>query len=442
MVLTARRGGKMAKLERTIPFAPLSRKHRDYILGGIGGRMCVAEGAIRSGKTIDHCILAAIFLERCRDRIHLASGSTIGNAKLNIGVCNGFGLENLFRGRCKWGKFRDNDALFIQTQTGEKVVVFAGGGKADSYKRILGNSYGLWIATEINEHYDGEESRTSFIKVATGRQAAALEPLTLWDLNPSRPNHPIYTNYIDRYRDDGLAGYQYQHFTMDDNLSISPERRAAIQAQYDANSVWYRRDILGMRCTAEGLIYQGFADHPDGYALVGERPQFRYIYVGVDFGGNRSGHAFVASGITANWELAALRSQRIEAKGVDTDALVAAIIAFADSVRADYGFVDGLYCDSAEQTIINTVRKRADYPVYNSLKNPIVDRIRATSLMMASGRFRFIPGECDSLTAALASARWDDSKADDVRLDDGTSDIDSLDAFEYSWEYFIRQFSE
>lgn len=56
---------------------------------------------------------------------------------------------------------------------------------------------------------------------------------------------------------------------MDDNLSISPERQAAIQAQYDANSVWYRRDILGMRCTAEGLIYQGFADHPDGYALVG-----------------------------------------------------------------------------------------------------------------------------------------------------------------------------
>ena len=148
----------MAKLERTIPFAPLSRKHRDYILGGIGGRMCVAEGAIRSGKTIDHCILAAIFLERCRDRIHLASGSTIGNAKLNIGVCNGFGLENLFRGRCKWGKFRDNDALFIQTQTGEKVVVFAGGGKADSYKRILGNSYGLWIATEINDYEIGRAS--------------------------------------------------------------------------------------------------------------------------------------------------------------------------------------------------------------------------------------------------------------------------------------------
>ena len=34
--------------------------------------------------------------------------------------------------------------MYIQTQTGEKIVIFAGGGKADSYKKILGNSYGLW----------------------------------------------------------------------------------------------------------------------------------------------------------------------------------------------------------------------------------------------------------------------------------------------------------
>ena len=104
--------------------------------------------------------------------------------------------------------------------------------------------------------------------------------------------------------------------------------------------------------------------------------------------------------------------------------------------------MDGLYCDSAEQTIINTVRNRCKYSVYNSIKNPIVDRIRATSLMMASGWFGVMADECDSLEAALSSARWDDSKSDDVRLDDGTSDIDSLDAFEYSWEYFIRQLVE
>lgn len=245
-------------LTPTIPWSDFSDKHKYYIHNALKSRICVAEGAIRSGKTIDHCIIAAAHLELCRDKIHLASGSTIGNAKLNIGVCNGFGLEALFRGRCKWGKYRDNEALFLYTQTGEKVVVFAGGGKADSYKRILGNSYGLWIATEINEHYDSDDSRESFIKVAFGRQAAALDPLVLWDLNPCNPNHRIYGDYIDHYAETNLDGYLYEHFTIDDNLSISDERRKQIKAQYDPSSVWYRRDILGERCIAEGLVYPMF----------------------------------------------------------------------------------------------------------------------------------------------------------------------------------------
>ena len=241
---------------KAIEWAPFSEKHKHYINHALHNKMNVAEGAIRSGKTIDNCIIAAMYLEKCRDTIHLASGSTLGNAKLNIGVCNGFGLENLFRGRCKWGKYRDNDALFIGTQTGDKVVIFVGGSKSNAYQRILGNSYGLWIATEINEHYDSDDSRTSFIKVAFGRQAAAKDPLVLWDLNPCYPAHSIYKNYIDAYLEEYVGGYQYQHFVMADNLSISDERKREIESQYVKGSIWYRRDILGERCIAEGLVYQ------------------------------------------------------------------------------------------------------------------------------------------------------------------------------------------
>lgn len=269
------------KLTQTIAWSPFSDKHKTYINAAFNSRICVAEGAIRSGKTIDHCVIAANYLETCRDKIHLASGSTIGNAKLNIGVCNGFGLENLFRGRCKWGKYRDNEALFVRTKTGEKVVVFAGGGKADSYKRILGNSYGLWIATEINEHYDSDDSRESFIKVATGRQLAALDPLILWDLNPCNPNHRIYRDYIDHYLETNLPGYLYEHFTIDDNLSIDDERREQIKAQYDPSSVWYRRDILGERCIAEGLVYPMFG--PDCIVGPEDRPYTQYA-LSMDYG--------------------------------------------------------------------------------------------------------------------------------------------------------------
>lgn len=439
---------------RTIPWQPFGEKHKEYIQqvnGMINAALvkgeevppafAVAEGAIRSGKTIDHCILACCYLEVCRDPIHLASGSTIPNAKLNLGVCNGYGLEKLFRGRCRWGKFRDNPALFIKTQTGEKILVFAGAAKADSYKRILGNSFGLWIATEIDQHYDCDDSRESFVRVAMGRQAAAYWPLTLWDLNPNPPGHRIYRDYIDKYRHAEMPGYLYRHFTMRDNLSISAKRREEIEAMYEPGSVWHRRDILGERVAAEGLVYRLFADAPEVYRALpappGAEPAYDFIQVGVDFGGNHSAFAFVATGLKRDYSmLTALCSERHEAKGVDPDRMYQLLELFLVRVVAQYGDVAVIYADSAEQTLINGMRGRLAIPVRNSVKNRILDRVRATNILLATKRF-YITEDCQCLAAALAAARYDPKAEVDTRLDDGTSDIDTLDAFEYSWERYL-----
>ena len=421
----------------TIPWGEFSAKHKAYIRNAPKNRLCVAEGAIRSGKTIDHCIIAAAMLEETPDKFHLATGSTIGNAKLNIGVCNGFGLENLFRGRCRWGKCRDNEALFVDTKTGEKVIVFAGGAKADSYKRILGNSYGIWIATEINEHYDSNDSRTSFVKVASGRQIAAKRPFTLWDLNPCNPKASIYEDYIDKYRRDGLAGgYLYEHFTIKDNATITPERIAEIESRYDKNTVWYRRDILGERAVAEGLIYQQFADRPDDFIVFREPGRVRQAVIGVDFGGGSSAHAFCCVGYCNNSvvvldeyrEKAALNPTKLEQDFVD----------FVRRCQMRW-LVTDVWCDSAEQTLINglrtaAVRNRLPVNIGNSMKRPINDRIRATCLLMGAGRF-FVMNNCVHTIDALKSAVWDAKKlTEDVRLDNGTTNIDSLDAMEYAFE--------
>ena len=63
----------------------------------------------------------------------------------------------------------------------------------------------------------------------------------------------------------------------------------------------------------------------------------------------------------------------------------------------------------------------------------IKERIRLTSLLMAQGRI-FVSRKCPHLIDALQSAMYDPKQVDDVRLDDGTTDIDSLDAFEYTIE--------
>ena len=420
----------------TIPWGQFSTKHKAYIKTALRNRMCVAEGAIRSGKTIDHCIISAAYLEETPDRFHLASGSTIGNAKLNIGVCNGFGLEALFRGRCRWGKYRDNEALFIQTKTGEKIVIFVGGAKADSYKRILGNSYGLWIATEINEHFDSSDSRSSFLKVATGRQIAAQRPFTLWDLNPCNPKASIYEDYIDKYREQGLAGgYLYQHFTIKDNATITPERIAEIESRYDPNTVWYRRDILGERAVAEGLIYQLFADQP-GRFIVDELPHITRATIGVDFGGGTSAHAFCCLGYYGG-SVVVLDEYR-ETEALNPTKLEADFIDFVKRCQMRWLVTDA-WCDSAEQTLINGLRtavakNRIAINIGNALKKPINDRIRALCILMGADRFK-VHKRCKWTIDALKSAIWDKKEmTKDVRLDNGTTNIDSLDALEYAYE--------
>lgn len=428
---------------QTIRWCPFSQKHIDYITKAIDSKMSVAEGSVRGGKTIDNCIIAAAYLEVCEDKIHLASGSTIANAKLNIGDCNGFGLEYIFGGRCKWGKYKDNEALYLSTQTGQKIVVFAGGGKADSYKKILGNSYGLWIATEINEHYDCDDSRTSFIKVALARQVASRQPKILWDLNPCSPRHKIYVDYIDKYQENGLVGgYNYGHFTINDNLSISEERKEEIRSMYDPNSIWYKRDILGIRCVAEGLVYEDFANNTKKYIIEEAPKDIAFVNVGVDFGGNGSKHTFVCTGFTRNLkDVVVLENEKVETNLSPTQ-LEDRYVNFVKMCYNKYGKPITSYPDSAEQVLIKgfmIASARAGLPnqIFNARKNEIKQRIMLLLKLMAIGKFHVMK-HCTQTIEAICGARWD-SKHEDERLDDGTSDIDTMDALEYSIEPFMNE---
>jgi len=432
----------------TINWAPFSKKHQDYIKSALNYRICVAEGAIRSGKTIDHCIIAANYLEQCPDRFHLATGSTVANAKMNIGDCNGFGLEHLFRGRCRWGKFKNNEALFIQTKTGEKIVIFSGGGLKNSYRSILGNSYGLWISTEINEHFDSDDSRTSFIKVAFGRQAAAQWPFTLWDLNPCYPTHTIYEWYIDRYLETMPDSYLYQHFTMADNLSISEGRRKQIEAQYDPDSVWYRRDILGERVVADGLVYQQFADNEDNYLVDIDDAYLSdvdFVSIGVDFGGTKSLTTFVATAIHRRFDkLTFIADGNIEGKkgDIDADKLCREFVGFIQRLRTAYPqlYIKYVWADSEAQYLINSLRtairkNKMMLEIGDSAKYEILERIRVGNTLLNTGRMKVARG-CTLVRGGLRSAVWC-KKIPDTRLDNFSTDIDIVDGSEYSWERFI-----
>lgn len=435
-----------------------SDKHKRYIKNCANSTYNILEGAVRSGKTVDNVFAFAHELKTTKDRIHLATGSTMANAKLNIGDANGFGLEYIFRGQCRWTQYKGNDCLLINgPDTGykDKIVIFAGGAASDSYKKIRGNSYGMWIATEINLHHDNT------IKEAFNRQLAAKNRKIFWDLNPDHPKAAIYVDYIDKYAEKAakgelLGGYNYEHFNIFENINIPKQRIAEIVSQYDKDSIWYVRDILGKRSIAEGLVYTQFAslaamaNNPMKITVAQaqemiKRNELQGITIGVDFGGNGSGHSFVASAPTVGYgKLVALVSE-LHKEELDPDSLGKVFLAFVKKVIKLFGGVSKVYCDSAEQVLIRGLRTAmaraamGDIKVGNARKDRINDRIFCFTSLVAQGRFAYTE-LCDTLEDALSMAVWRPNTVELERLDDGTSDIDTLDGFEYSYERDIRNY--
>jgi hypothetical protein len=158
--------------------------------------------------------------------------------------------------------------------------------------------------------------------------------------------------------------------------------------------------------------------------------------IGVDFGGGTSAHAFVCTGFTRGG-IVVLDEYR-EKQALTPDRLAMAFIDFVRRCQARWPVAD-VFCDSAEQTLINGLRAAADavrlpVNIANAQKRPINDRIRALCILMGADKFK-IAASCRETIDALKSAVWDAKKlTEDVRLDDGTTNIDSLDALEYSFE--------
>lgn len=78
----------------------------------------------------------------------------------------------------------------------------------------------------------------------------------------------------------------------------------------------------------------------------------------------------------------------------------------------------------------------------NSAKIKITDRIRLTCILMGGGRFWLMP-EAATLRDALATALYSGKHPGvDERLDDGSTDIDTLDAYEYTIERDFQEVDE
>ena len=239
-----------------------------------------------------------------------------------------------------------------------------------------------------------------------------------------------------------------QTYTIFDNPFLPKQYVENLCKEYEG-TVYYNRYILGQWCNAEGLIYKRFADNPKKYIWDKDKPLPQgYTIIGIDYGGNKSGQAFVCTRISYDYKtIIALGSEK-HMGDIDPDDLFKLEIEFAKKMEYKYNCnIDYIFPDNEEVVLIRGLRKGAPERGLNALvrgciKEPINDRIDLFRTMLAYDMFWYIEDECKTLVEAISSALWDEDAKEDTRLDDFTSDIDTMDAFEYSWTKFMRQIND
>lgn len=435
----------------------LSEKQNEYIINATH-RWNIKSGAVRSGKSFVDT--AYIVPKRIRERAGLPG----------LNVIMGVSKESIERNVLQpMREIYTSDLIGninnrnVARVCGEDVYCL-GAEKVSQVAKIQGASikycYGDEIAKWNKEVFQMLKSRLD-------------KTYSCFD-GACNPEHP--THWLKEFIDNVELDIYLQKYTIFDNPFLDPEFVKQLCKEYEG-TIYYDRLILGLWKRADGAIYKRFADNPesfrceivDEFSPDSEYKQFRKeditsIEIGLDFGGNQSGHSFVARGYTDNYrDVIALKSRRITAKDekedIDSNRLNELFCEFIREVIEQYSVcvkrgdyvqycnVESVFWDNAETVLGNSIRNAVEkeFPwiaVKPAKKRPINDRIRCTVKLMGAGRF-FITSDCESLQTALSDAVWDKEVKDkDERLDDGSTDIDSLDAFEYTIERDMKYLIE
>ena len=384
-------------------------------------RWNIKSGATRSGKTyLDYFRIAKKIRGAKGLGLIMLLGNTKGTLERNI-------LDPMreIYGPGLIGSISSNNTVML---FGKKVYAL-GADKKNQVEKIQGAAieycYGDEVTTWSEEVFNMLKSRLS-------TENSSFDGTC----NPDQPNH-----WFKKFLDSGADIY-HQHYTIDDNPFLPAHFVENLKKEYQG-TIYYNRFILGQWARAEGAIYRRFADDADKF-LKPLATDIQHFTVGVDFGGNKSKHAFVCNAILSGYRgVQTVAARRLETD-LDPEEFNQELIQFLYFILDLTGRMpEVIYPDNAEQVLIRGIRgalERANIgvAVVDAWKMPVNDRISLMTSLIGLNRYSYTEHALP-LRDALQQAVWNEKVQETKRLDDGSSDIDSLDAHEYSIERYASR---
>ena len=254
------------------------------------------------------------------------------------------------------------------------------------------------------------------------------------DLNPKGENHPYYTDvlnfHMEKQQENPNYGFNYGHFTIADNLSVSDERLKEILATYDRKSIWYQRDILGMRRVAEGLVYPMFST--ELHVTDGEGSGNRW-FVSCDYG-------TINPTVFQLWRFdemtckstcvrAYRHDSRKEKKQKTDEEYYADLETFVGGQ-----YIEAIIIDPSAASFKETIRRHGKFRVRDA-DNSVLDGIRLMGTLLAAGYAQY-NASCTGAIDEFGMYMWDDKSPEDAVIKEFDHD---MDASRYYFQTIVRR---
>ena len=235
----------------------------------------VCDGAVRSGKTVSMALSFVMWgMERFNGQNFALCGKTVGSLRRNvIGplkqmlLSRGYKMEDA-RSEGMIAISRTIVRNGVRHQSINYFYIF--GGKDESSQDLI---QGITLAGLFCDEV--ALMPQSFVNQATAR--CSVSGAKMWfSCNPNSPFHWFKKEWINKIEEKKIM---YLHFTMEDNYSLGEDVIRRYKSMY--TGVFYKRYILGLWVSADGVVYPMF--DPDVHARELKRNWTR-IFVSCDFG--------------------------------------------------------------------------------------------------------------------------------------------------------------
>lgn len=234
----------------------------------------IAEGSIRSGKTLILSLSFVIWAMESYDRTQFAiCGKTIQSLRRNVIIPLKERLRD--RGYKVIEKITDNCLLISRGKKFNIFYIF--GGKDESSQFLI---QGITTAGVLFD--EASLMPASFVNQAMAR--CSVEGSKFWfNCNPEGPYHWFKTEQIDKAEE---KKYLVLKFKLEDNLSLTKEIVDRYKSMY--TGLFYKRYILGEWTLAEGTVYDCFDTDKNTYEVLPDiiRQKELIPYYGADYGIN------------------------------------------------------------------------------------------------------------------------------------------------------------